>query len=221
MGEVTQNSDVRIQNSELKTQNPELSLLTPYSQLPTNKKEIIIVSGLPRSGTSMMMKMLKSGGLELLTDNNRKPDVNNPMGYYEYEPVKNLVKEHDFLVDAQGKAIKIVAHLLKYLPDEYSYKIIFMKREIDEVLKSQQIMLGKDPRVYNVNIAEAYKKELEYIDVLANKEPNLDLIYIDYSEIIHNTLQQANIINQFLDNKLNINSMVDIVNPELYRNKSK
>ena len=184
------------------------------------KGEIIIVSGLPRSGTSMMMKMLLSGGIEVYHDNLRKPDNNNPEGYFEHIAVKNLQKDNSFLINADGKAIKIVSHLLYNLPDDYFYKIIYMRRNMTEVLKSQQIMLGKDPSVISASVANAFTKEIEKVDVWANKEPNVDILYINYAEIISNAAKQAEIIQIFLNQKLDIPNMVKAVNPELYRNKA-
>ena len=99
-------------------------------------KPIVVVSGLPRSGTSMMMQMLEAGGLEILTDGRRTADESNPHGYYELERVKTLEKSEDtsWLTDARGKAVKIIAFLLRYLPENLNYKVIFVHRDMDEVL---------------------------------------------------------------------------------------
>jgi len=112
---------------------------------PNEPKAIIIVSGLPRSGTSMMMKMLEAAGLEILTDHLRAADDNNPKGYYEFERVKQLkAGDFDWLPQARGKVVKIISALLEYLPNQYEYKIIFMRRNMDEVLSSQRQMLMRD-----------------------------------------------------------------------------
>ena len=109
-----------------------------------DSKTVIIVSGLPRSGTSMMMKMLEAGGLKILTDNLREADANNPKGYYEFERVKQMKDGNlAWLPDAVGKVVKIVTGLIIYLPSDYKYKIIFMKRDLNEVLSSQKKMLGR------------------------------------------------------------------------------
>ena len=102
---------------------------------------ITIVSGLPRSGTSMMMKMLEAGGMELLTDEIRTADADNPKGYYEFERVKQIELDAEWLEDSRGKAVKMIAALLKHLPPDYDYEIIFMRRDIREVLASQRRML--------------------------------------------------------------------------------
>jgi len=106
-----------------------------------DRDTILIVSGLPRSGTSMMMKMLEAGGMAVLTDNIRTADQDNPRGYYEFERVKQIEHDTAWLPEAQGKAVKMIAGLLKHLPADYVYKIIFMQRDMDEVLASQRQML--------------------------------------------------------------------------------
>src|ERR1043165_1737839 len=106
------------------------------------RKPITVVSGLPRSGTSMMMKMLEAGGMSLLVDNLRTADDDNPAGYYEFEPVKKLSQgDFDWLEEAQGKAVKVIAALLADLPSAYTYQIIFMRRDMFEILASQNKML--------------------------------------------------------------------------------
>ena len=115
------------------------------------KGEVVIVSGLPRSGTSMMMQILDAAGMDILTDQNRKADENNPKGYYEYDPVKKLMVDKSWLPNAKGKVVKVIAQLLPYLPSNYDYKVIFMRREMGEVLKSQQIMLGKEKKLFQLD----------------------------------------------------------------------
>ena len=115
-----------------------------------NKKEIIVVSGLPRSGTSMMMQMLEAGGLPIVTDHIRKADEDNPRGYYELEKVKKIKEDPSWLADCHGKAFKMVSALLYFLPKSRKFKVIFMKRNIEEMLASQRLMLmrlGKDDNI--------------------------------------------------------------------------
>src|SRR5215813_2579369 len=117
-----------------------------FSREPNGKdraQPIIVVSGLPRSGTSMMMKMLAAGGLPVLVDAIRAADDDNPNGYFEFEPVKQLADgQNEWLTEAGGKVVKIISALLEYLPKSYHYKIIFMERELKEILASQQKMLS-------------------------------------------------------------------------------
>src|SRR5690606_12020707 len=103
--------------------------------------EITIVSGLPRSGTSMMMQMLKNAGMEIFTDEVREADANNPKGFFEHEKIKALAKDNKFLKDAKGKVAKVVCQLVKFLPANYNYKVILMKRDLQEVVTSQHKML--------------------------------------------------------------------------------
>src|SRR5262249_58261695 len=104
---------------------------------------IVIVSGLPRSGTSLMMQMLQAGGMPLLTDALRPADADNPNGYWEYEPVKRLQQDNSWIPKAEGKAVKVVSALLPYLPPQHTYKIIFMQRPLQEVMASQTVMLER------------------------------------------------------------------------------
>src|SRR5262245_34520180 len=104
---------------------------------------IVVVSGLPRSGTSLMMQMLQAGGMPLLTDDLRPADTNNPKGYWEYEPVKRLQQDNTWMHKAEGKAVKVISVLLQYLPPQHTYKIIFMQRPMQEVLASQTVMLER------------------------------------------------------------------------------
>ena len=106
---------------------------------------IIVVSGLPRSGTSMLMKMLDAGGMEIMTDSERVADIDNPKGYFEYERVKNLEKETDksYVREGRGKVLKVISFLIKDLPDDNDYRVIFMRRDLDEVLASQNKMIQR------------------------------------------------------------------------------
>jgi len=183
-------------------------------------KKITIVSGLPRSGTSMMMQMLTAGGIEVLSDFIREPDSNNPKGYYEYEKVKNLAKDNTWLNEAEGKVVKIISQLLQFLPAEFEYDVIFMDRDLDEILRSQQIMLGKDPDVYPTAIANAFTKELQKVDAWAKAQPGVRLRHVNYKDVIENPILIAHEINEFLSDRLDVEKMIDAVEPDLYRNRS-
>ena len=104
---------------------------------------VIIVSGLPRSGTSMMMKAIEAGGIEPIVDHIRKADEDNPKGYYEFEPVKKTKEDASWLKDASGKVVKMVYRLLYDLPADYQYRVIFTQRDLKEVLASQNKMLQR------------------------------------------------------------------------------
>ena len=151
---------------------------------------IIVVSGLPRSGTSMMMGMLEAGGLELLTDGIRTADEDNPTGYYELERVKDLDKVEDasWLGAAKGKGVKVISFLLQHLPDTFDYKIIFMRRSIDEVLASQSMMLKRRAQskggTSDADMTGVFAQHLKKVEALIDRRPNCDVLYIDYREAL-------------------------------------
>jgi len=190
----------------------------------SDTKAIYIVSGLPRSGTSMMMKMLESGGLEILTDNIRTADESNQKGYYEFEQVKKL-KEGDFdwLAKAQGKVVKVISALLEYLPNQYQYKIIFMHRNMDEVLASQRQMMvrdGKpDDKVPDEKLAELYENHLKKTESWLEQQPNMSVLNAIYNQILHNPEAAINQIDQFLGGNLNTKQMLQVVDRNLYRER--
>jgi hypothetical protein len=188
-----------------------------------NKKTITIVSGLPRSGTSMTMKMLEAGGISPLTDHIRTPDDDNPKGYYEYERVKKL-KEGDtaWLPDASGKAVKIIAALLMHLPSDYEYRVLFMRRNLDEILASQSKMLrnrGEESNVDDATMATLFTKHLQQVRAWMNSQPNLVYLDLDYNAMVNDPAKYARHINQFLDGRLDEESMVAVVDPSLYRQR--
>jgi hypothetical protein len=185
---------------------------------------IIIVSGLPRSGTSMMMKMLDAAGIEIMTDAIRTADVDNPKGYFEFERVKDLEKEQDrsWVREARGKALKVISWLLKDLPDENEYWIVFMRRDIDEVLASQNKMLvnrGEEDATDDAIMAEAYRNHLASVRIMARKKPNWRLVEIRYDESVRNPASVAKTVNEFLGNRYDERKMLAAVDAKLYRNR--
>jgi tetratricopeptide (TPR) repeat protein len=183
------------------------------------KGEIIIVSGLPRSGTSMMMQMLYAGGFQIMTDEKRHPDENNPLGYFEYEPVKRLASDSQWLNNANGKVVKIISQLLYFLPSNQRYKIIYMKRNLDEVVTSQQKMLGKSKENISLSVYESFKREYDKMKKWVKLRPNISLIEIDYLDVIENPVEECIKVNNFLGNKLEVEKMAAKPKPELYRNR--
>jgi hypothetical protein len=184
---------------------------------------ITIVSGLPRSGTSMMMKMLEAGGMQVLTDNIRTADEDNPKGYYEFERVKQIEHDQAWLEDAKGKAVKMIAALLKHLPPDYTYRVIFMRRRIEEVLDSQRQMLTRrgEPTdaVTDERMAELFRRHVTRIEAWINEQPNLQCIYVDYQDALESPLEQAERISQFLGDPLKATEMAGVVDPTLYRQR--
>jgi len=196
---------------------------TPEESGWKRSETIIVVSGLPRSGTSMMMRMLEAGEQELLIDGVRTADEDNPNGYYEFELVKQLIKGNTkWLSEAQGKAIKIVSALLTYLPSDYHYKVLFMTRKIDEVLTSQRKMMarhGKSDTISDAEMARLLHKHVKQVKIWLNRHPNIELLEIDYNAIIANPEPTIRQINRFLNDALNERMMLSAIEPGLYRNR--
>jgi predicted AlkP superfamily phosphohydrolase/phosphomutase/tetratricopeptide (TPR) repeat protein len=184
---------------------------------------ITIVSGLPRSGTSMAMQMLKVGGMATLSDDARLADENNPKGYLEDERVKKLHLDNKWLKDAEGKAMKVVAPLLQFLPSGFMYKIIFMERDMEEVLVSQQKMIRKntDNKNFPVALSEAFTKQLEKAKAWIKAQPHVEVLFLNYADVISDPLFAAEKIGTFIDEELNSNAMANVVSENLYRNKKK
>lgn len=189
-----------------------------------HKNIITIVSGLPRSGTSMMMKMLEAGGLPVLTDHVRTADADNPKGYYEFERVKQIEEDQAWLPEARGKVVKMIAALLKHLPPDHRYKVVFMQRHIDEVLASQRKMLvhGGEPvdRIPDERMADLFEKHVDRVEAWLAEQPHMDVLYVAYSDVLANPLDQALRINQFLGGNLDVEGMVGVVDPNLYRQRA-
>ena len=183
------------------------------------KNQITIVSGLPRSGTSLMMQMLDKGGVDILSDGKRKADISNPKGYYEYEPVMAIHKDNTWLSKAQNKGLKVVAPLLKHLDPKYRYKVIFMNRDLTEILQSQQTMIGKNKDVLPIHLLEAYQKELITIDTWKDNEPYVELLYVNYSDLFTNAKAITQQIHTFLGTPLDTKAMRSCIDATLYRNK--
>ena len=187
-------------------------------------KSITIVSGLPRSGTSMMMKILAAGGLPPLTDNFRQADADNPQGYYEFERVKQLPKgDIAWLAEAQGKAVKIIAILLPHLPATYTYRVIFMRRAMPEILASQRQMLirrGEDPdKISAEALARLYEKHVQQVNAWISSQPHVQRIEVDYNQLLQKPRPEITRVNQFLGHTLNLEKMVEAVDPTLYRQR--
>jgi hypothetical protein len=187
---------------------------------------IVVVSGLPRSGTSMMMRMLEAGGLEILTDGQRGADVDNPKGYYELERIKDLETETDkaYVAAARGKGLKVISFLIKDLPDDNDYRVIFMRRDLDEVLTSQAKMIQRlgttDGSADDEAMKEAYRNDLVRTRLLCRKRPNFELLEVHYAETIGNPRDTAMRVNAFLGGRFDEAAMRAAVDASLYRNRS-
>ncbi len=188
-----------------------------------NKKIITVVSGLPRSGTSMMMKMLDAGGMEILSDELRKADEDNPKGYYEFEKIKELEKDASWMGQAAGKTVKIISALLEYLPGEFSYRIIFMRRKMEEILKSQNQMLIRrgEPAddVSDEEMGKLFNDHLQKVEAWLENQSNIEIKYIHYNEILNDPALYCKSINQFLGNTLDAEAMSNVVDKSLHRQR--
>lgn len=184
---------------------------------------VTIVAGLPRSGTSMLMKMLEAGGLPALTDHVRAADVDNPKGYYEFEQVKQIEHDTSWLESARGHVVKMVSALLRHLPGEYVYKIIFIRRAMPEILASQRKMLVRrgEPAdaVDDTAMAEMFEKHLRTVDAWLMTRENVQVLYVSYNDVLTNPVVQASRINVFLGGGLDEQAMIEVVDPDLYRNR--
>jgi hypothetical protein len=187
---------------------------------------VVVVSGLPRSGTSMMMKMLEAGGLPIMTDGTRGADRDNPKGYFEYERVKDLERETDksYLRAARGKALKVISFLIKDLPDDNDYRVIFMRRDLEEVLASQDKMIerlgGADASAGQEAMKEAYRNDIVRTRLLCRKRPNFALIEVHYKATVEDPAAAARKVSEFLGRRLDEAAMRRAVDESLYRNRS-
>lgn len=187
---------------------------------------VIVVSGLPRSGTSMMMRMLDSAGLAMMTDQERTADEDNPRGYYEYERVKDLEKEPDksWVREARGRVLKVISHLLKDLPEENYYQVIFMRRDLDEVVASQNKMLerrGEENTLDDKATKDYYLRHLVQVRFLVRNRAYIDLIEVSYGEALAEPEEFVRKVDAFLDHDLDTAAMAAVVDKQLYRNRGR
>lgn len=201
------------------------SLLTYLRRLFRRNPPITVVSGLPRSGTSMMVKMLAAGGIEPITDGLRQADDDNPNGYFELERVKKL-REGDaaWLQDAPGKSIKVISALLEYLPPGYDYRVLFMQRNLGEVLASQRQMLANrgeaSDQASDEQMARRYLSHLEEIDAWLKTRRDIETLYVPYNRLVQDPLPYIQQVNAFLGGGLDLEAMAKVVDPKLYRKRS-
>ncbi len=183
---------------------------------------VVVVSGLPRSGTSMMMQMLAAGGLEALTDHKREADLDNPRGYFEFEKAKAIAHDNAWLDEAPGKAVKIVANMLPSLKQGLQYKIVFMWREMEEILQSQATMLKrsghKGEREFRA-LSDTFTKQLRRMTGWLASTEIVDVLYIDYADAVADPPATAASVNAFLGGRLDESAMVAAVSPDLYRQR--
>jgi hypothetical protein len=185
---------------------------------------ITVVSGLPRSGTSLMMQMLVAGGMPALSDGERQADTDNPRGYLEWERIKQLPNDPGCIAEAEGKVVKVISRLLLSLPAGHEYRVIFMQRPLAEVIASQDQMLrrrgtykkGADPAV----ISGAFEKHLREVYAWLGSKTNVKTLRLPYHEVLSQPREIAKRVAEFLQVGLDVDAMNGCVDGSLYRNRS-
>jgi hypothetical protein len=183
--------------------------------------EVVIVSGLPRSGTSLMMQLLHAGGVPALTDHVRVADTDNPRGYFEFERVKKVKGDTAWLSGARGKVVKMVSQLLYDLPATERYRVAFMERDLDEVLDSQEKMLcrlGREAAPRD-EMKRAFTMHLARLHRWLDEQPNFAVLRVSYAAVVARPAEEVARVNEFLGGRLNPAAACAAVDPALYRNK--
>ena len=187
-------------------------------------ERIVVVSGLPRSGTSLMMMMLDAAGIPPMQDYVRTADDDNPKGYYEYERVKKMPEgDTAWVKDARGKSVKVITALLEHLPKKYKYDLIVMRREMGEILASQKKMLvrrGEDPdKISDAEMADLFKNHFDKVMVWVKKQKYLRFIEVSYNDLLEEPEKEIEKVNQFLGGHLDTAAMLAMIDPKLYRQR--
>ena len=188
---------------------------------------ITVVSGLPRSGTSLMMQMLEAAGVPLLCDDRRQADASNPRGYYELEAVKATGRDTTWVTNAPGHGVKVIHMLLHKLPRDYQYRVILMERDLGEVLASQQAMLerlepgrGHDSRAGQERLEAIFAKQLDDVRRLLDETDCFERLSVSYSELIGQPVYRARRIIDFLNLNVTPETMAQAIDPTLYRQRN-
>jgi hypothetical protein len=186
---------------------------------------ITVVSGLPRSGTSLMMQMLDAGGMPVLSDGERKADTDNPKGYLEWERIKQLPKDPSLIAEAEGKVVKVISQLILSLPMDHEYRVIFMQRPLPEVLKSQDEMLRRrgsaDLSTDTSAIEEGFQRHLIEINKWFAGKANMRVSRVHYHRVLREPRAVAEEVAAFLHLALDMEAMARQVDGSLYRNRMK
>ena len=194
-------------------------------ELPPLTDEAVIVSGLPRSGTSMLMQMLVAGGLTPLTDDLRQPDEDNPRGYFEFEPVKQMASDSSWIDQARGKVVKIVAPMIPNLPDGVPCRVVLIERDLEEILASQRQMISRRGREVDQTPARLSRLRQEYLRLIVwskgflASRPATSLMCVNRSAILRDPQRAAEALNRFLGGNLQVDQMAAEVKPELHRQR--
>ena len=195
---------------------------TPQEATGSENEFITVVSGLPRSGTSMVMQMLNAADYPCLTDGVRQADADNPHGYFEYEKVKRLRQDWTWLPEAKGKAVKIIAQLIPFLPPQFSYRVMFMERNISEVLASQRVMLQRQGKsggnLSDVQLSNIFERQVREVKRGLAQRGTL-MLDVAYLDALQRPIEVAEKIQVFLGENLDVCAMAAAIDPNLYRQR--
>ena len=196
-----------------------------FRSVKSRETMITIVSGLPRSGTSLMMQMLQAGGMPVLSDGERKADNDNPRGYLEWERIKQLPKDASLIAEAEGKVVKVISQLLLSIPDGHDYRVIFMQRPLPEIMKSQDEMLRRrgtyEPIADTSPIEQAFQRHLVEVNKYLAGKPNVRVLRVHYHRVLREAKVVAEEMVRFLEVPLDVAAMAQQVDGTLYRNRMK
>lgn len=170
----------------------------------------------------MMMKMLEAAGIDPVTDGIRSADDDNPKGYYELEAVKRMQDDVSWVPEARGKVVKVISQLLQDLPDSETYKVIFMRRDLDEVLASQTKMLvnrDEDNASDNESMKSTFAAHVEEVEAWMRNAEHVDVLFVSYNRMQSDSDKQIERVAKFMDNDLDIANMATIIDPNLYRQR--
>lgn len=185
---------------------------------------VIVVSGLPRSGTSLAMQVIHAGGIPAVTDGARVHDDDNPRGYFEFERVKQLKSDKGWVADAAGKAVKVIHLLLQELPDDRPYRVVLMQRDLREVVKSQAVMLARSGRAGGglppERLMAVYEQQLRALDHWLAARPNFAVLRVPYAALVAEPGTWVPRLNAFLGGQLDERAMAAAIDPGLHRNKA-
>src|SRR5208282_544318 len=184
---------------------------------------VIVVSGIPRSGTSLMMQLLQAGGIGPFTDEVRRADKNNPRGYFEHKRAIGLRRDDTpWLSEVGDKAVKIIYNALFHLPSSYGYKVIFMVRNFEEIVASHRAMAGPQAgdEKYDSSLPEFYREQLQVVRDCLSERPEFKLLYVNHHDVLRYPEVVCSSVNCFLEKKvLTPEIMLNVVEDSLYRNR--
>jgi hypothetical protein len=186
---------------------------------------VTIVSGLPRSGTSLAMQMLRAGGLPVLADAMRAPDADNPAGYLEYQPVLRTATDASWVAQARGHAVKVIYALLRQLPPGFEYRVLWMRRRLEEVMASQEQMLARSGAQAGADLprerlAAVFATQLAETEAWLAQQPGFRTLVLEYREVVADPPAAAGAIDDFFGGRLDRDAMASVVDPTLYRQRA-